>query len=264
MAGQTAGESCARAALQPLPDFLQFHYPLAGSIFSQGERKKRKNTPLPVAQRRRRPCAARRWAPPFSRHWYPNPPLFFLPARLIFVSFVLQVAGLFFSLFFFPFLRLECEPSRVMERHKFLFWSWLDVVRIILCINLGTNCCFLKPFDFGFSVLYWCDKHVTEHHNMTTLQGWAQQFRHSADIKIFGSNMALHGTHKAFSFQCFAANGRGFGADSTNKRKVGSFNATFPSLFPSICSILHAWQALVWEQRQKWNHLPTLLESRDS
>jgi len=121
MAGQTAGKSCARAALQPLPDFLQFHYPLAGSIFSQGERKKRKNTPLPVAQRRRRPCAVRRWAPPFSRHWYPNPPLFFLPARLIFVSFVLQVAGLFFSLFFFPFLRLECEPSRVMERHKFLF-----------------------------------------------------------------------------------------------------------------------------------------------
>jgi hypothetical protein len=42
MAGQTAGESCARAALQPLPDFLQFHYPLAGSIFSQGERKKKK------------------------------------------------------------------------------------------------------------------------------------------------------------------------------------------------------------------------------
>ena len=101
MAGQTAGKSCARAALQPLPDFLQFHYPLAGSIFSQGERKKRKNTPLPVAQRRRRPCAVLRWAPPFSRHWYPNPPLFFLPARLIFVSFVLQVAGLFFSLFFF-------------------------------------------------------------------------------------------------------------------------------------------------------------------
>jgi len=57
---------------------------------------------------------------------------------------------------------------------------------------------------------------------MTTLQGWAQQFRHSADIKIFGSNMALHGTHKAFSFQCFAANGRGFGADSTNKRKIKS------------------------------------------
>ncbi|KAG2632990.1 uncharacterized protein LOC120659841 isoform X2 [Panicum virgatum] len=52
--------------------------------------------------------------------------------------------------------------------------------------------------------------------------GWAQQFRHSADIKIFGSNMALHGTHKAFSFQCFAANGRGFGADSTNKRKIKS------------------------------------------
>jgi len=73
---------------------------------------------------------------------------------------------------------------------------------------------------------------------MTTLQGWAQQFGHSADIKIFGSDMAVHGTHKAFSFRCFAANGRAFGADSTNKRKVGSFNAPFPSLFPSICSIL--------------------------
>ncbi|PAN10548.1 hypothetical protein PAHAL_2G100500 [Panicum hallii] len=52
--------------------------------------------------------------------------------------------------------------------------------------------------------------------------GWAQQFRHSADIKIFGSNMTLHGTHYAFSFRCFAANGRGFGADSTNKRKIKS------------------------------------------
>jgi hypothetical protein len=26
--------------------------------------------------------------------------------------------------------------------------------KIILRINLGMNCCFLKPFDFGFSVLY--------------------------------------------------------------------------------------------------------------
>jgi hypothetical protein len=57
---------------------------------------------------------------------------------------------------------------------------------------------------------------------------------HSADIKMFGSNMALHRTHKAFSFRCFANNGRGFGADSTNKRKVGSLNAPFPSLVPSI------------------------------
>ncbi|RLN33199.1 uncharacterized protein C2845_PM03G25170 [Panicum miliaceum] len=55
-----------------------------------------------------------------------------------------------------------------------------------------------------------------------TLQGWAQQFRHSDDIKSFGSKMTLHGTHKAFSFRCFAANGRGFGADSTNKRKIKS------------------------------------------
>ncbi|XP_039838726.1 uncharacterized protein LOC120698974 isoform X3 [Panicum virgatum] len=57
---------------------------------------------------------------------------------------------------------------------------------------------------------------------MTTLQGWVQQFRHSDDIKSFGSKMTLHGTHKAFSFRCFAANGRGFGADSTNKRKIKS------------------------------------------
>jgi len=34
--------------------------------------------------------------------------------------------------------------------------------------------------------------------------------------------MAVHGTHKAFSFRCFAANGRAFGADSTNKRKIKS------------------------------------------
>ncbi|XP_039804331.1 uncharacterized protein LOC120668652 isoform X1 [Panicum virgatum] len=52
--------------------------------------------------------------------------------------------------------------------------------------------------------------------------GWAKQFGHSADIKIFGSDMAVHGTHKAFSFRCFAANGRAFGADSTNKRKIKS------------------------------------------
>ncbi|RLM87768.1 uncharacterized protein C2845_PM04G07920 [Panicum miliaceum] len=52
--------------------------------------------------------------------------------------------------------------------------------------------------------------------------GWGQQFRHSADIKIFGSNMTLHGTRNAFNFRCFAANGRGFGADSTNKRKIKS------------------------------------------
>ena len=99
---------------------------------------------------------------------------------------------------------------------------------------------------------------------MTTLQGWVQQFRHSDDIKSFGSKMTLHGTHKAFSFRCFDANGCGFGADSTNKRKVGSFNAPFPSLFPSICSILHVWQALVWVQRQKWNYLPTRVEILNS
>ncbi|XP_034582278.1 uncharacterized protein [Setaria viridis] len=53
--------------------------------------------------------------------------------------------------------------------------------------------------------------------------GWVvQQFGHSADIKMFGSNMALHRTHKAFCFRCFATNGRGFGADSTNKRKIKS------------------------------------------
>uniref|UniRef100_K3ZX93 Uncharacterized protein n=1 Tax=Setaria italica TaxID=4555 RepID=K3ZX93_SETIT len=53
--------------------------------------------------------------------------------------------------------------------------------------------------------------------------GWVvQQFGHSADIKMFGSNMALHRTYKAFCFRCFATNGRGFGADSTNKRKIKS------------------------------------------
>ncbi|CAL5076001.1 unnamed protein product [Urochloa decumbens] len=52
--------------------------------------------------------------------------------------------------------------------------------------------------------------------------GWlVQQFGHSVDIKIFGSNVSLHGTHKAFRFRCFAASGRGFGADS-NKRKIKS------------------------------------------
>ncbi|CAN6180221.1 unnamed protein product [Urochloa humidicola] len=52
--------------------------------------------------------------------------------------------------------------------------------------------------------------------------GWlVQQFGYSADIKIFCSNVALHGTHKAFRFRCFAANGRGFGADP-NKRKIKS------------------------------------------
>ncbi|XP_062190331.1 uncharacterized protein LOC133893346 [Phragmites australis] len=52
--------------------------------------------------------------------------------------------------------------------------------------------------------------------------GWVQQFGCSTDVKTFGLKMSLHGTHKAFSFQCFASNGRGFGADSTNKRKIKS------------------------------------------
>lgn len=34
--------------------------------------------------------------------------------------------------------------------------------------------------------------------------------------------MVLHMTHNVFSFRCFAANGRGFSADSTNKRKIKS------------------------------------------
>lgn len=47
-----------------------------------------------------------------------------------------------------------------------------------------------------------------------------QQFGHS--VGISGSKMVLHMTHNVFSFRCFAANGRGFSADSTNKRKIKS------------------------------------------
>lgn len=50
--------------------------------------------------------------------------------------------------------------------------------------------------------------------------GLVQQFGHCADIKIFGSVMAPHGTHKVFNFRCFASDGRGFGTDSTRKRKI--------------------------------------------
>ncbi|XP_020395892.1 uncharacterized protein [Zea mays] len=55
---------------------------------------------------------------------------------------------------------------------------------------------------------------------MNIHQGWLQQFGHS--VGISGSKMVLHMTHNVFSFRCFAANGRGFSADSTNKRKIKS------------------------------------------
>jgi len=47
-----------------------------------------------------------------------------LPSRqayFCFVCFTSSRSIFLLVFFFFPFLRLECEPSRVMEGHKFLF-----------------------------------------------------------------------------------------------------------------------------------------------
>ncbi|KAK3126719.1 hypothetical protein QOZ80_7AG0561320 [Eleusine coracana subsp. coracana] len=49
-----------------------------------------------------------------------------------------------------------------------------------------------------------------------------QQLGHSSGLNVFYLKMTLHGTHNnmAFNFRCFASNGTGFGADSTNKKKI--------------------------------------------
>ncbi|KAK3124774.1 hypothetical protein QOZ80_7BG0592530 [Eleusine coracana subsp. coracana] len=49
-----------------------------------------------------------------------------------------------------------------------------------------------------------------------------QKLGHSSGLNVFYLKMTLHGTHNimTFSFRCFASNGTGFGADSTNKRKI--------------------------------------------
>ena len=78
------------------------------NFFSQGERKI-KNTPLPVAQRRRRPCAARRWAPPVSRHWYIRTLLSSsFPLRLfLFCLSYKSSRSIFLLVFFSPFFEIR-------------------------------------------------------------------------------------------------------------------------------------------------------------
>ncbi|TVU39907.1 hypothetical protein EJB05_13351 [Eragrostis curvula] len=50
--------------------------------------------------------------------------------------------------------------------------------------------------------------------------GRMQHFGHSSNVNVFDLKTTLHGTRKAFRFQCFASNGSGFDPDSTNKIKV--------------------------------------------
>uniref|UniRef100_A0A0E0IQ18 Uncharacterized protein n=1 Tax=Oryza nivara TaxID=4536 RepID=A0A0E0IQ18_ORYNI len=52
--------------------------------------------------------------------------------------------------------------------------------------------------------------------------GCLQKFGHIVDAERFVLNMSNRGIHKALSFQCFASDGRGFGAGSTNRRKIKS------------------------------------------
>uniref|UniRef100_A0A0E0EA88 Tetratricopeptide repeat-like domain-containing protein n=1 Tax=Oryza meridionalis TaxID=40149 RepID=A0A0E0EA88_9ORYZ len=52
--------------------------------------------------------------------------------------------------------------------------------------------------------------------------GCLQKFGYIVDAERFVLNMSNRGIHKALSFQCFASDGRGFGAGSTNRRKIKS------------------------------------------
>uniref|UniRef100_A0A0E0Q6R4 Tetratricopeptide repeat-like domain-containing protein n=1 Tax=Oryza rufipogon TaxID=4529 RepID=A0A0E0Q6R4_ORYRU len=52
--------------------------------------------------------------------------------------------------------------------------------------------------------------------------GCLQKLGYIVDAERFVLNMSNRGIHKALSFQCFASDGRGFGAGSTNRRKIKS------------------------------------------